>query len=72
MTNKLCSTCNKPSGSRWEHGPKTYCSVKCAEGDGWNPIQMQPVGAGAALKPAAKRSRWDDPMDGITFPKTFA
>ena len=71
MTNTPCTTCGKPSGNRWELGPKSYCSVKCAELDGWNPIQMRPVGQ-KVVKPEVKRSRWNDPLDGINFPKTFA
>jgi hypothetical protein len=38
----ICTTCRRiKAGRRWEHGPRTYCSVLCAERDGWNPITQR-------------------------------
>lgn len=43
-----CTTCGKPSGGRWEVGPLSYCSVKCAERAGQNVMDhnRQPMRVG--------------------------
>lgn len=47
-----CATCNKQSGGRWEVGPLSYCSVKCAEKAGQNVMDHnhEPVSVGLSMR----------------------